>query len=398
MSAEVVVIGAGIVGCSTAYELALRGVRVCLVDRGEVSSGTTGLGEGNVLTCDRPPGPELELALLGQAVYDDVDELLGAEAGIRRKGALIVHADPDSWAAEPARLAALHAVGLECELVDDPLEVEPELTGAIGASFFPRDSQCAPRAIARALAREAAALGAEIRTGVTVRGIAAAGGQRSDGDGAIVDDGGEPHVLGVETDAGPIAADAVVLAAGTWSAPLARSAGVELPVEPRKGQLVLLEQRPDFFRRKIVDGSYMGAVATSDDGLQTATVMETTVDGHVLVGSSRQRCGFDTTVDDAVSDMLVRKAARLAPGIARLRRVDAWAGLRPWLPGGLPAIGPSRAAAGLWIAAGHEGAGVTLGPVTGRVVAAAICGEPALLDMSPFDPDRYSMARRRPIA
>jgi glycine/D-amino acid oxidase-like deaminating enzyme len=79
----------------------------------------------------------------------------------------------------------------------------------------------------------------------------------------------------------------------------------------------------------------------------------------------------------------------LIPGVARLAIDDAWAGLRPWLPDGLPALGPSRAAPGLWVATGHEGAGVGLGPISGELVAAAICGETPALDLTPFDPDRF---------
>jgi glycine/D-amino acid oxidase-like deaminating enzyme len=380
---DVAIAGAGIVGCATAYELALRGVSVCLVDRGEVSSGTTGLGEGNVLCGDRLPGPELGLALAGLELYDELEGLLGDEAGIRRKGSLVIHGDAAGWAAEPARLEALRAAGVECELLDAErlAEVEPALAVAprsgpsiLGASFFPRDLQCAPRAIARALAREAAARGADVRTGMAVRGIAVAGGR----------------VEGLDTDRGPIAADHVVLAAGAWSAPLARSAGLELPVEPRKGQLVLLECRPGFLHHKVIEAAYMSAVAAPDTGLQTATVMETTLDGHVLVGSSRERRGFDTTVDATVGDALLERAARFAPGLHELIRVDAWAGLRPWLPGGLPAIGPSRVADGLWIATGHEGAGVALGPITGRVVARGIRGESEPIDLRPFNPDRFA--------
>jgi D-hydroxyproline dehydrogenase subunit beta len=109
----------------------------------------------------------------------------------------------------------------------------------------------------------------------------------------------------------------------------------------------------------------------------------------VLVGSSRERRGFDVSVDPAVSDALLRAAARLAPGVGGLRVDAAWAGLRPWLPGGLPAIGGTEAAEGLWIATGHEGAGVAHGPITGRLVAQAMCGEPTALGLEPFRPDRF---------
>jgi D-hydroxyproline dehydrogenase subunit beta len=345
---------------------------VHLIDRGEISGGTTGLGEGNVLCCDKRPGPELGLARHGLALYDEIEELLGAEAGIRRKGALVVHTGRECWQAESERITALQAAGVECELLDEEAVrgAEPELRGALlGASSFPRDLQCAPRAITRGLARAARAVGATVDSGREAEAVSVDGGR----------------VTGV---AG-IAADIVVLAAGAWSAPLARSAGLELPVEPRKGQLVRLERRPEFLRHKVIDGSYMAAVENEDAGLAVSSVIETTLDGHVLVGSSRERRGFDLSVDPAVSEALLASAARIAPGLAELATDDAWSGLRPWLPGGLPAIGRSGAAEGLWVATGHEGAGVAHGPITGRLIAQAICGEAPALDLEPFSPDRF---------
>jgi glycine/D-amino acid oxidase-like deaminating enzyme len=354
-------------------------VGVLLIDRGEVSGGTTGVGEGNVLCSDKAPGPELELARLGLALYDEIEELLGNQAGIRRKGALVVYADEAGWAGEPERLEALRGAGVECSLLDVAAvrEAEPELRGELlGASWFPRDLQCAPRAIARGLAQDAERLGAVVRTGVEVQSIVVRNGR----------------IEGIETGAGRLTADAVVLAAGAWGAPLARDAGLELPLEPRKGQLVRLERRPDFLRCKVIDGGYMAAVASLDAALQVSTVMETTLDGHVLVGSSRERRGFDVSVDPAVSGALLTAAAVLAPGVRGLRVDSAWAGLRPWLPGGLPAIGRTAAADGLWIATGHEGAGVAHGPITGRLVAQAMCGEATDLGLEPFDPDRFGHA------
>jgi glycine/D-amino acid oxidase-like deaminating enzyme len=260
----------------------------------------------------------------------------------------------------------------------DPAAVraaEPELTGPVlGASWFAADLQVDARAIARALA---GAPGVELREGCAVRGLAVSGGR----------------VVGVETDAGVIAAGAVVVCAGVWTGPLAAGAGLALPLEPRKGQLVRLRvaaPEPRRIRHKVVDGSYLASVLSPSAGLEVTTVLETTWEGHVLVGSSRERRGFDVTVDDAVSDAMRARAARLMPALAALPVDAAWAGLRPWLPDHLPAIGPSAAAEGLWIATGHEGAGVALGPVTGRCIAAALCGEPPPVDLAPFSPDRFT--------
>ena len=381
---DVVVVGAGIVGAAVARELAVRGVAVTLLDRGAVSSGTTGLGEGNVLCSDKDAGPELELARAGLAVYGELEARLGDEARIRRKGALIVHPEADTWAGEAERVAR---VGIpEARLLDaaEVRALEPELTGALhGASFFPGDLQCDPRAIARALAREAAAAGAVVREGVAV--VAAVERRR----------------------AGACSATASGCARTPWCSrrgPWSRDAGrgrraCALPLEPRKGQLVrLAAPAPGLVRHKVVDGSYLRSVVSAGGGLELSTVVETTWEGDVLVGSSRERRGFDTSVDPAVSAAMVARAARLFPRVAALPVAAAWAGLRPWLPDHLPAIGPSRAVPGLWLATGHEGAGVALGPVTGRLVAQLWCGEAPVIDPAPFDPDRFAAATRPPAA
>jgi D-hydroxyproline dehydrogenase subunit beta len=218
-----------------------------------------------------------------------------------------------------------------------------------------------------------------VRTGCAVEAIEARGGR----------------VTGVRLAGGDaIAAGAVVLAAGAWSAGPAATAGLDLPLEPRWGQLVRLaaagrDGGPPV-RHKVVDGSYLASVLSAAAGLEVTTVIETTWEGDVLVGSSRARRGFDTTADPAVGEAMLARAARLMPLVRELPVAAAWAGLRPWLPDHLPAIGPSARVPGLWLATGHEGAGVALGPVTGRVVAQALCGEEPLVDLTPFDPDRFA--------
>jgi D-hydroxyproline dehydrogenase subunit beta len=372
---EVAVIGAGIVGAATAWELHARGVDVALLDRGEVSGATTGLGEGNVLCSDKEVGPELELTLAGLALYDELERRLGARARIRRKGALVVHRGQETWTGEADRVQRLRAAGVKGRLLDlaELPAMEPELTGALaGASFFPEDLQCAPRAIARALADALP----RVHPGVEVHEVAVAQGK----------------VTGLRTSDGALACAAAVIAAGPWSRPLAEAAGVALPLEPRKGQLVRLRasgRDERLIRHKVVEAGYLGSVASIDAGLQVTTVLETTWGGEVLVGSSRERRGFDLSVDDAVSRAMLDEAFALMPGLRALELDAAWAGLRPWLPDGLPAIGAAGAVAGLWLATGHEGAGVALGPVTGRLVAQLYAGEAPVVDPAPFSPDRF---------
>ena len=373
---SVVVVGAGIVGCATTYELTKRGVAVTLVDRREVSSGTTGLGEGNALCSDKDEGPELDLAVAGMPLFEEIEDVVGEAARIRRKGALIVHPDEATWAGEPARAERLGAGGVNASLLsaDEVRALEPNLTGAIhGALYVAEDLQCDPRAIAQGLAAWSTDHGAEIRTGARVAAL-------------------EPG-KGVQlADGTVLPAEHVVLTAGAWSAPLAATAGLPLPLEPRKGQLTCLrlpEPDPTFLRRKIVDGSYLASVASTVADRQISTVVETTWDGHVIVGSTRERCGFDPTVDNDLAAEVQARAAKLIPELTGVKPDSTWVGFRPWLPDGLPAIGGSQAAPGLWIGTGHEGAGIQLGPITGRLLAQEITGETPDLDLSPFDPDRF---------
>jgi glycine/D-amino acid oxidase-like deaminating enzyme len=374
---DVVVVGAGIVGTAVARELAVRGVPVTLVDRGEVSSGTTGLGEGNVLAADKDTGPSSTSRVAGLAVYDELEARLGDDARIRRKGALVVHREADTWAAEPARAARL-GVPARAGHPEELQRLEPALTGAAyGATLVPGRS-----AVRRASGRA--------RAGARGRRGGGGGAHRRGGRGVDVSGG---RVRGVRTAAGRMAAGAVVLAAGAWTAPLAASAGVPLPLEPRKGQLVRLRRAGPALRRPQGDRGLLSRRRPQRRArLQLSAVVETTWEGDVLVGSSRERRGFDTAVDPAVSDAMIERAARLFPALRALDRLDAWAGLRPWLPGGLPAIGPSDAVPGVWLATGHEGAGVALGPVTGRLVAQLYCGEPPVVDPAPFAPDRFAEA------
>jgi D-hydroxyproline dehydrogenase subunit beta len=117
--------------------------------------------------------------------------------------------------------------------------------------------------------------------------------------------------------------------------------------------------------------------------------VEQTLDGdEVLVGSSRERVGFEPTVREDVTRAMLERAARFVPALSDRPLTRSWCGFRPWLPDGLPAVGQLRP--GVWTSTGHEGAGVCLGPISGRLLAQLICGEQPALDPAPFDPRRFS--------
>ncbi len=178
----------------------------------------------------------------------------------------------------------------------------------------------------------------------------------------------------------------VIVATGAWAGGL-----TDLPVRPRKGQLVALAAPPQMIRHKLVDASYRELASGDAPELGIASVIEQTLDGdEVLVGSSRELTGFDTTVREEVTNAMIRRAARFVPALLELPVRRAWCGFRPWLPDGLPAVGAlGELGERLWASTGHEGSGVCLGPISGLLLAQMITGAQPLCDPAPFDPRRF---------
>lgn len=181
----------------------------------------------------------------------------------------------------------------------------------------------------------------------------------------------------------------MVNAAGTWGGQVARLAGVELPVLPRRGFVLVTEPLPKVVRHKVYAADYVADVASDSAALQTSGVVEGTAAGPVLIGASRERVGFDRTLSTEVLRRLAAQAVALFPVLGTVRALRTYAGFRPYLPDHLPAIGPDPTVPGLLHACGHEGAGVGLAPVTGLIVAACVTGGQLPLDIAPFAPDRF---------
>ncbi|WP_406253221.1 FAD-binding oxidoreductase [Streptomyces atratus] len=374
---DVVIVGAGMVGAACAYYTSRSGLSVAVVDRGPVAGGTTGAGEGNLLVSDKVPGPELELALLSASLWQQLSEELPEGIEYELKGGVVVAASEDSLATLSATAAGQREEGVEAHhLTPDRLrELEPHLAPHLaGGCHYPQDAQVQPALAAAELLRAATSAGALVRPGEEVVGIL-----RSR----------EGAVCGVRTTRGELRAPVVVNAGGTWGGDLAALAGVNLPVLPRRGFVLVTEPLPRLIRHKVYAAEYVADVSSGSAALQTSPVVEGTPSGPVLIGASRERVGFDRTLSVPVVARLAARAADLFPVLADVRVLRAYHGFRPYLPDHLPAIGPDPRAPGLFHACGHEGAGIGLAPATGLLIAEAIRGKRPVLDLAPFAPDRF---------
>ncbi|MFJ9627395.1 NAD(P)/FAD-dependent oxidoreductase [Streptomyces sp. NPDC101175] len=374
LTCDVVVVGAGVVGAACALYAARTGLDVVVVDRGPVSGGTTGAGEGNLLVSDKAPGPELDLALLSHRLWEQLAQELGEFIEYEAKGGLVVAATPSGLTAlerfaGEQRTAAVVAEPVDAEAL---YELEPRLAPDLpGGVHYPQDRQVMPALAAAHLIRVS---GARLLTGRTVTDVLRA----ADG-----------TVQGVRTPAGDILAPAVVNAAGTWGGELAALAGVTLPVLPRRGFVLVTEPLPRLIRHKVYAADYVADVASDSAALQTSPVVEGTAAGPVLIGASRERVGFDREFSLPAVRALAAGATRLFPFLADVRAMRSYLGFRPYLPDHLPAIGPDPRAPGLVHACGHEGAGIGLATGTGHLIAQLLGGTAPDLDMTPFRPDRF---------
>jgi len=381
---DVLVIGAGVIGAATAYFAAQQGLSVTVLDKGLPASGTSSACEGNILVSDKELGPELELTRYSLGVWhNDLAEhkkLWEFES----KGGIIVASRESSLASLNRVMAVQKGFGVDVEELDQAAlrEAEPHISPeALGGASYREDCQVQPMLVAAHLVRLATVAGARFIADTPVTAFMRSGSGR---------DGG--RVTGVRTPRGDFPAGAVVNCTGTWAGELAAMAGVEVPVLPRRGFVMVTEPLPPMVRHKVYAAEYIDNVGSSDAGLQASPVVEGTPAGSILIGSTRERVGFDRTVSTAALGLLARNATSLFPFLERVKAIRHYHGFRPYCPDHLPVIGHDERAPGLWHAAGHEGAGIGLSAGTGKLLAQALAGLTPDMDLSPFAPARFGEA------
>jgi glycine oxidase len=372
-ASTVVIIGGGAIGLVVAWRAAQRGHSVCVLERGELGAGASHVAAGMLAPVTEADAGELALLELGlrsarawPAFADELAAASGADAGLRRCGALVVARDADEAAALERELALRLELGLDVErlLPSAARGLEPALAPTLRLALaVPGDHAADPRLLVLALAEAARRAGVQLRTGAAVKAI------RSDGG----------HVTGVELAGGELVeAGEVVVAAGAWSGAiegLPESARIAL--RPVKGQIMRLRdpQGPGLLERIVrFEGGYLVPRG----------------DGRYVLGATMEERGFDTTVTAGGLYELLRDAGELVPGIHELVVEETAAGLRPATPDNAPVLGRSAQLGGLVWATGHHRNGILLAPVTGDIVAGILDGEAA---PEPFAPGRFARSR-----
>lgn len=364
MSPDVIVVGAGVVGAACADALTEAGLSVTVLESRFAGGGATAAAMGHIVVMDDSDA-QFALTHLSRGLWENLSPAMPKSCEDERTGTLWVAADEGEME-HVRRKAAFYGnrgVAVEELGASDLAREEPNLRpGLAGALRVPGDRVVYPVNAARWLLGRAVARGARLSEGDEVSSI----GPRR-----------------VTTARGPLEAGTVVNAAGA-AAPLLTPG---LPVVPRKGHLVITDRYPGFCRHQLVELGYL-ASAHSPSPESVAFNLQPRATGQMLLGSSREFVGFEAGVNRRIRDRMVRRALEFMPRLARLSAIRTWTGFRPATPDNLPLIGPWADAPGLYVAAGHEGLGITTALGTARLIADAILGRPSPIDPAPYSPMR----------
>ena len=360
------IIGAGIVGTACAMECACRGLKVAVLERGPVGSGTTGACMGHIVLMDDSEA-QFTLTRYSRQLWHDISPQLPDDVEYDQAGTIWVAADDEEMAevSRKERFAREH--GLRVEVLDgkDMTVAEPNLrSGLAGGLLVPDDAIIYPPCAARFFVEEARKHGAEVYTGNEVRELTP--------DGPVMANGTR------------ITAGISVNACGCWAPALTPS----LPIRPRKGHLVITDRYPGFSRHELVELGYLkSAHSVSSDSV--AFNIQPRKNGQVLIGSSRQFDVEHSRIEPLILNRMLYRALEYMPALAKLSAIRTWTGHRPATPDRLPLIGPSIISEKIWIASGHEGLGITAALGTGRLLADLILGQPTAIPSMPYAPSRF---------
>jgi glycine oxidase len=359
--ADVIVVGAGVVGLLTARELTRAGFSVTLVERGLTGREASRAAAGILSTLFpwRSPKPLALLSRWSQSSYamlaDDVRRASGIDPEWTPSGLLCFDLNEREAAQAWAQTTGRAIDFLEAHEVR---RQEPALADqARPAIFLPGIAHIHISRFLRALREAMLNEGVPIKEETGVTGLTEKGGK----------------VTGVRTESGELHAEHVVIAAGAWSAGLAEMLGITLKVEPVRGQIIQFRGPPGLLGRVLCEGDHYLLARRG---------------GEIIVGSTHEHVGFDRDVTTEARDKLTQVAASLLPVLKGAVPARQWSGIRPGSPEGIPYIGPHPKLQGLWFNTGHYAYGVTLAPGSARLLADLMAGRAPILDPAPYRPER----------
>ena len=386
---DVIVIGGGIIGSSIAWQLAKRHLDVLVVEMKDTASGSAGATDGVVGYHTKKPGIQMDLAVQSIEMFRTLGEELGedVEYGLEAGGMQPVE-DKYQWDLLSAMAEEQRKSGVDIRMItaEEACELEPNLNPDIyGALYSPTGGKVNPLALTFAFAKAAKRLGAEFSFGTEVKEI-------------LIDEGRASGVRTFSKEKGEEIHRArfIVNAAGARAGQVAALAGLNMPIKPRKGQLAVTEAIGSFLKATVQCARYnviKFRPETIDDPavlrLGQSLSIEQQENGGLIIGGTREFTEFEEENTFEAVEAMMKRAIRFFPALKNVSIIRCFSGFRPYTPDGLSIMGEVKTLPGFIMAAGHEGDGIALSPVTGRLIAELIADGKTSFDISAFSPDRF---------
>jgi glycine/D-amino acid oxidase-like deaminating enzyme len=365
MSFDVAVVGAGIVGAACAAGLASAGLSVAIIDERGIASGTTAAGMGHIVVMDDSEA-QFALTRYSQELWDKLADELPRKCEVEKCGTIWVAANEEEMTEVRRKRAFYGSRGVASDILDErELRVaEPNLReGLAGGLLVGSDSVVYQLAVTKFLIDKAMRQGAVLMNGKRAVEISKTGIRLENGD--------------------LVAAGKIVNAAGVAAPTLSP----ELKITPRKGHLVITDRYPNFVRHQLVELGYLKS-AHGKAADSVAFNIQPRATGQILLGSSRQFGVDNSEIDHAILRRMTQRAFEYMPELRKLSAVRVWTGFRPATPDNLPYIGRTRQGENIFVAAGHEGLGITTALGTGELIVDEFLGRPSAIPIEPYSPNR----------
>ncbi len=377
-TADAVIIGAGVIGTSIAFHLTRHGIKPLLIEKSDPAAGSSGACDGLVFMQSKKPGLHLKLALQSRRRFEGLVATLGKSIEFRNPGGMCLIESEAELAVMRLFVEEQRQNGLAVELIEgsEARRREPCLSEkVIAATYSALDAQVNPYALTFAFLVASKSAGAQILTGVEVKGIEKTAGKAT----------------GVFTDNGRISAPVVVNAAGALAAEVGRMAGLEIPITPRRGQILVTAAVPPLLRHCLISAQYVAAKFKPELAERGGTgfSLEQADSGNILIGSTREFVGFDRRTTFEGIRTIARRIVPVIPALDRVPVIRTFGGLRPYTPDGLPILGKVAGLEGFIMAAGHEGDGIALSAITGELIADLIATGRTQLPLDAFRLERF---------
>lgn len=383
---ENVIVGGGVIGTATAYYLAKIGQEVLLLEKDDLASGASGACDKAIIMQSKNPGIHLQLALKSAEIYKTLEAELDCRLEYANEGGMIVIETEEEMKVMRQFVNKQRAIGLDVHLLDgyEARQVQPALADhIIGATYSNQDAQVNPILLTLGFAIAARRLGASINCYTPVTGIKVHKGK----------------VRSVLTTAGEIKTKNLINCAGAYAPQIGAMVGLDIPIQPRRGQLLVSEPVAKLIKGDILSANYIAAKynpALLEKSADMATRLGVGLSlgqaesGNLLIGGSREFVGYDKRTTHQALSAIAENAMRIIPALKNIHLIRAFAGLRPYSPDGLPILGAVPSIQGFYMAAGHEGDGIALAPITGQIMAELISYGRTSVDLSLFNITRFT--------